>query len=99
MTPFVRLGARLFGGFDIRTASAVKAARKAKMPILRIHGEDDRIVPWEMSREIYDSCRERVSCETLPGAGHGLSYIVDPERYAMAVGEAGTGRNAESVRA
>ena len=82
MAPFVRLGARLFGGFDIRAASAVEAVREARIPILIIHGEDDRFVPCEMSREICDSCRERVSRETFPGAGHALSFIVDPERYA-----------------
>lgn len=87
LTPFVRLGARLFGGFDIRAASAAEAVRHAKIPILIIHGENDRFVPCEMSREIYDSCRERISRETFPGAGHGLSYIVDPERYARVVSE------------
>lgn len=87
MMPFVRLGARLFGGFDIRAASAAEAVRAAKVPILIIHGEDDSFVPCEMSREIYDSCRARISCETFPGAGHGLSCIVDPERYARVVSE------------
>ena len=83
----VRLGARVFGRFDPEAASAARALEKCRVPVLFIHGEADGFVPCEMSREIYDSCRERSSRETFPGAGHGLSYIVDPERYARVVSE------------
>ena len=79
--PFIRLSARLFGRYSIREASAVEAVRKAKIPILVIHGEDDRFVPCAMSREIHAANPDLVTLETFPEAGHGLSYIVDPKRY------------------
>lgn len=87
MLPFARLSARLFGGFDLCGASALSSVGRTKLPILLIHGEDDRFVPCRMSREIAAACVSPVRLETFPGAGHGLSYIADPERYGRAVTE------------
>ena len=83
--PFIRLGARVFGHFDLREAGAVQAVRNTNIPILLLHGEDDRFVPCDMSREIFDACTGEKTRITFPGAGHGLSYIVDTERYSEAV--------------
>lgn len=83
--PFLMLGAWMFGGFDLRSASAVEAVRHARVPILLIHGEDDRFVPCDMSREIYDACVSEKQRVTFPDAGHGISYIVDTARYNAAV--------------
>ena len=79
--PFSRLGARIFGGFDLHETDAVKSVRQAKVPILIIHGETDTLVPPEMSelaREVNPALVRRV---TFPGAGHAMSYLVDTERY------------------
>ena len=83
--PFIRLGARLFGHFDLKEASAVQAVRNTNVPILLLHGEDDRFVPCDMSREIFDACTGEKTRITFPGAGHGLSYIVDTKTYSEAV--------------
>jgi len=48
--PVIRLSARLLGGFNLREADAVRAVRSLKVPVLLIHGEDDRFVPCDMSR-------------------------------------------------
>ena len=79
--PFIALGARLFGGFSLRESSAMSAIKNAKIPILIIHGEDDRYVPCEMSRKLLQSCASPCTLFTVPGAGHGLSYMIDPEEY------------------
>ena len=83
--PFIRLGARLFGHFDLTESSAVQAVANTNIPILLLHGEDDRFVPCDMSREIFDACSGDKTLITFPGAGHGLSYIVDAEAYSEAV--------------
>ena len=83
--PFVRLGARLFGHFDLKESSAVQAVENTSIPILLLHGEDDRFVPCDMSREIFAACVGEKTRITFPGAGHGLSYIVDTETYTEAV--------------
>ena len=44
-------------------------------------GEDDAFVPCYMSRENYQVCTSRKALVTVPGAGHGLSYPLDMERY------------------
>lgn len=85
MYPLVVLGARVFGHFNLNECSAVEAVKKAKVPILLIHGEDDRFVPCDMSREIYAACKSPITLETFPDAGHGISYILDCERYERVV--------------
>lgn len=83
--PFIRLGARLFGGFDITQSSAINALTKAKVPVLIIHGEDDRYVPCPMSYRLQSVCASPCTLVTVPGAGHGLAYMIDPEGYEKAV--------------
>ena len=84
-SPFLRLGALLYGGFRLGDCTAKDAVRNAQIPILLIHGEDDRFVPCDMSLEIAANCASRVEVATFPGAGHGLSYLTDPVRYEKVV--------------
>jgi len=83
--PLAIAAARLFGGFDLRAASALTALEKAQIPVLLIHGEDDRFVPCEMSRRMAQVNPEKVRLCTFPGAGHGLSYMEDTARYERIV--------------
>ena len=83
--PLVRLGAKLFYGFDPEEASPVQSVAHTKLPILFIHGEDDRFVPIEMGKHVYDACVSEKYFFSVPGAGHCLSYLVDEEGYRSAV--------------
>ncbi len=85
--PFVRLGAKMFGKFDLEELSPVEAVRNCKIPAIFFHGEDDAFVPCEMSRINYEACASRKRLVTIPGAGHGLSYPVDPETYLRELGD------------
>lgn len=78
---FIRLGAWIYGRFDLEAITACNAAKKATVPILLIHGEDDHFVPCEMSRLIHSCCASSSQLHTFTGAGHGLCYMVDPIRY------------------
>lgn len=84
---FVRMSARIFGHFDPEEASAVEALKNAKVPVLIIHGDDDRFVPSRMSRDNYEACASQKEILIVPGAGHGLSYCVDAKAYEKAVQE------------
>ena len=53
--------------------------------MLLIHGEDDRLVPCCMSSEIASCSASSVVVQTFPGAGHGLSYLIDPVRYECVI--------------
>lgn len=79
--PFVKLGARLYGHFDLEETSPQEALKKCKVPVIFFHGENDDYVPCEMSRINYDACTSRKKLVTIPGAGHGLSYPIAPEQY------------------
>lgn len=83
--PFIKLGARLFAGFDLEESSAVTAVKNTPVPILIIHGEDDNFVPCDMSREIRDANPDMITLVTIPEAGHGLCYMTDPKSYETAM--------------
>ena len=84
--PFVVIGARVYGGFDIRETTAAQAVKNAKVPILILHGEADGFVPCEMS-DIVSHNPAMVTRYTFPGADHGISYLVDSPRYRQLVTE------------
>ena len=82
--PFIKLGAKLFAGFDLEESSAISAVKKSRIPILILHGEGDYFVPCNMSRQIQAANPEKVTLVTIPDAGHGLAYMVNPPKYEEA---------------
>lgn len=85
--PFVRLGARLFGGFDTEAISPIEAVRRCTVPVIFIHGEVDDYVPCEMSRENYEACVSPKRLVTVPEAGHGMAYLVESDEYLRVLAE------------
>lgn len=85
--PFAVLGARIYGGFNLNANSAEEAVKKSKVPIMIIHGEDDKVVPHTMSEKIYKANPAMIRWETFPEAGHGVSYIFDTPRYEKITNE------------
>ena len=79
--PFVRLGAKLYAGFDPDGYSALEAAPKIRVPVIFFHGDADDFVPCSMSRKNFDACTGRKKLVLVPGAGHGLAFPVDEESY------------------
>ena len=79
--PFVKLGARIFGHFDLEEDAPIEAVKTCKLPVIFFHGEADDFVPCRMSRANFEACASHKRLVTIPGAGHGLSYAVEPERY------------------
>ena len=84
--PFVKIGGRVYGGFDVDETDAARAVKQAKIPILIIHGESDSFVPCEMSDIVSENPALITRC-TFPGADHGFSYLVDTPRYRKIVTE------------
>lgn len=79
--PLIRFGGMVYGRFNLNADSATAAVTKSKVPILLIHGDDDRFVPYEMSCRIHAAAPEKVEFHTIPGAGHALNFAMAPERY------------------
>ena len=67
---------------DVCTLSAME---NCHVPVLFIHGSDDGFVPVEMTYENYKACAAPKSLLIVPGAGHGLSYLAETERYRKAL--------------
>ena len=85
--PMVRLAGRVLGRFDVEECSALEAGRRASVPALFIHGEADDFVPCRMGRDNYAAYAGPKKLVTVPGAGHGLSYVVDTEKCQKALNE------------
>ena len=83
--PLIRLGGRIFGGFDVEGASAETAMARCTVPVLFIHGDEDRFVPCWMSQRDYDACAAPKKMVIVPGAPHAISYVVAPDTYRAAV--------------
>lgn len=73
---------KLRAGYGFQEASAVEQLKKAEVPMLFIHGEEDTFVPYSMLDPVYEACasteKERL---TVPGAGHGAAASTDPDLY------------------
>lgn len=85
MLPFVWLGGFLFGHFNLFESTAMDAIKNCEIPILILHGDADELVPCEMSQSMLTSGAKDITLETFAGAGHGLSYIVIPDKYEKVV--------------
>lgn len=85
--PFVKLGALLFGGFNLEENPPIKAVKNSRLPIIFIHGETDNFVPCEMSRELFEVCGSDKTLLTLKNTGHGLAYLVDPDAYLKTIAD------------
>ena len=80
--PFVKLGARLYGRFNVEELSPIEQVKKSRIPTLFVHGDTDAYVPLEMSRKNYEACKaEKKRLVIIKGAGHGLAYPVGREGY------------------
>ena len=61
--------------------SCEDALRVCTLPVLFVHGSDDQFVPVEMTYQNYKACSSEKRLLIVPGAGHGQSYIIEPEKY------------------
>lgn len=64
--------------------STLDALQDTAVPVLLIHGTEDRFVPIEMCYENYLACVSPKKLFIVPGAGHGMSCYVDQAGYEAA---------------
>ena len=79
--PFVKLGAKLFGKFNLEEASPIESVKQTKLPIIFYHGLTDDFVPCYMSEQLYESCNADKKLVLYDNCGHALAYLVDKEDY------------------
>ncbi len=84
--PLMGLFAKLLAGFGFSDYSTVEAMAQAKLPILFAHGEADRFVPCEMTKQAYAACTSPDKTLLLvKEARHGTSYLLERPRYEATV--------------
>ena len=86
--PFVKLGARIFGRFDLEEDTPIEAMKRCSVPMIFIHGDTDTFVPNEMSDALYEACSSKHKKNVkIPGAGHGLAFPVGRDSYVQALSD------------
>ena len=85
--PLIKMGGMLYGLFNLEADSPLEAVKKSKIPILLIHGDDDRFVPYQMSVNIHAAAPDKIQFHTIQGAGHAINCVTAPEEYTKVVNE------------
>ncbi|MBE6643834.1 MAG: alpha/beta hydrolase [Ruminococcaceae bacterium] len=86
--PIIKLGAKIFGRFNLEEASAIQGVKSSSLPIFFVHGDEDSFVPCYMSERLYEaSSSEHKRLVIVKGAGHGLAFPKDPDCYYAALSE------------
>lgn len=74
-------------GYGMDECNAKNEVKKAKVPILFIHGSNDTFVPCKMCHEIYDNCQSPKKKLIIDGAAHAESYYKEMDLYENALTE------------
>ncbi len=72
--------ARLMFGGGYRSCSTLTSLANSPYPLLLLHGGEDDFVPTYMSEENYKAAAGYKRKLIVPGAGHGMSYLIDQQR-------------------
>lgn len=83
--PLLKMACKLRAHFDLDESSAIKSVSHTDIPILIIHGDDDRYVPCEMAHRIYDACVSKKELLIVPKAPHAGCFIIDEKAYKETV--------------
>ena len=67
--------------YDIKEASALEQVKKASVPILFIHGDNDDFVPEYMCEQLYESANCKKDKLIIHGAGHTESRYKELDIY------------------
>ena len=72
---------KLKAGYSLKEASALESVKKATVPILFIHGDKDKFVPYSMMDKLYDATSSPKEKLTIDGGEHANSDLVSPFLY------------------
>lgn len=73
-------------GFSMKEVSPIKDIEDCDIPILFIHGKEDKTIPFRMSREMYERRKNEMDKLLLvEDADHVMSYAKDKTSYKKAV--------------
>lgn len=64
---------------------SINKVPRLNIPVLYIHGTDDTLVPFQMSRELYEHTSSPKQLKLILGGGHNNSAAVGGEEYLKAI--------------
>ena len=76
-----------FAGYGLDECNAAREVKKAKVPILFIHGSGDTFVPYSMCETMYENCASSKKKLIIEGAAHAECYYKDTDAYENALTE------------
>ena len=79
--PCANLVCKLKTGVKISDAAPINVVDKIKVPVLFIHGDADKLVPFEMMEKLFDSCISTKEKFVVHGAGHADCKSTNPTAY------------------
>ena len=68
-------------GVKISDAAPIEVVDKIKVPVLFIHGDADKLVPFDMMTKLYEKTNVPKEKFVVAGAGHADSKRKDPTAY------------------
>jgi len=81
LIPLGSIWCRLIAGYRFADADCIEAVKKAKNPVLFIHGAADTFVPTDMVYRLFEACAAPKDLLVVEGAVHAYSYYDAPELY------------------
>lgn len=80
--PIVDVVSRIKVGVAISDAAPIESVKKISVPILFIHGDADKLVPYEMMDRLFNATTSTVKEKfTVEGAGHADAKPKNPTAY------------------
>ncbi|MBD0403083.1 alpha/beta hydrolase [Flammeovirga sp. EKP202] len=77
---------KLMAGFYLGDASPIQNVKKSKVPFLFIHGKDDKYIPMQMTKDLFEAKEFGEKYIWLvPDAKHAKSITVAPVMYEITV--------------
>lgn len=86
--PFLKyceLIAKTFADFDYTSYTPVDQVKKAKVPMLFVHGKEDNIVPVNCCKKLYENCASKKQILLVENANHAESFAVENELYKKTI--------------
>lgn len=78
---------KLIAKNDLKKSDGKEIVKHTNIPILFIHGTQDRFVPCQMSIDMYNNCASKKKLFLVKGAGHCGCYCLDQKGYEDALSE------------
>ena len=78
----LRILNRWIGGYDWMASDVTESLRKSRIPMLFVHGKDDKLVPYENGPSLYEMYEGPKDCLFPGNTRHVETMYTSPELYA-----------------